>query len=173
MPSTYTLISSNVLSSTASSVTFSSIPSTFTDLVLRISARTNRANVSDSLGYYYNSDTTAANYPATVILGEGSGTPTSSRANSVNDETAFINGNTSTASTFGNTEIYIPNYALTITKPSSNFSVAETNATTVRMNAAAVLYTPTTAISSITITPISGTLFLSTSSFYLYGIKNS
>ena len=40
---TYTLISSNVLSSSAASVTFSSIASTYTDLVLRVSARDDRA----------------------------------------------------------------------------------------------------------------------------------
>jgi len=36
---TYTLISSNVLTSSAASVTFSSIPATYTDLVVRLSAR--------------------------------------------------------------------------------------------------------------------------------------
>ena len=38
---TYTLISSNVLASSAATVTFSSIPATYTDLVLRVSARNN------------------------------------------------------------------------------------------------------------------------------------
>ena len=43
---TYTLISSNVLGSSAASVTFSSIPATYTDLVLRVSARTDADDTS-------------------------------------------------------------------------------------------------------------------------------
>ena len=50
MATTYTLITSQTLASSAASVTFSSIPSTYTDLVLRVSARTDNAAVSD--GFY-------------------------------------------------------------------------------------------------------------------------
>ena len=47
MPATYTLIASNTLSSAAASVTFSAIPATYTDLVLRYSARSDGASVDD------------------------------------------------------------------------------------------------------------------------------
>ena len=39
MPVTYNLIASNTLSSSAASVTFSAIPGTYTDLLLRITGR--------------------------------------------------------------------------------------------------------------------------------------
>jgi hypothetical protein len=39
MPSTYTLIKGETIGSSAASYTFTAIPSTFTDLVLRISVR--------------------------------------------------------------------------------------------------------------------------------------
>ena len=46
MANTYTLISSNVLSSSAASVTFSAIPATYTDLVVKTSVReTNNSGV--------------------------------------------------------------------------------------------------------------------------------
>ena len=47
MPSTYTLISSNVLASSAASVTFSAIPSTYTDLVVRASIRSDATSDAD------------------------------------------------------------------------------------------------------------------------------
>ena len=52
---TYTLISSNVLTTAAASVTFSSIPATFTDLVLRMSAQADGAsNAFDNITLTFN-----------------------------------------------------------------------------------------------------------------------
>jgi hypothetical protein len=45
MAATFTLISSQTISSAQSTVTFSSIPQTYTDLYVVISAKTNRSNV--------------------------------------------------------------------------------------------------------------------------------
>ena len=79
----------------------------------------------------------------------------------------------STASTFSNSEFYIPNYLSTNPKPSYIFSVTETSAERVDgMAVNAGLYRGTSAISSISISAL-GTGFVSGSSFYLYGIKNS
>ena len=43
MANTYTLISSNVLGSSAASITFSAIPATYTDLVVRVTSRVDRS----------------------------------------------------------------------------------------------------------------------------------
>ena len=174
MANTYTLIASNTVGSGGvSSVTFSSIPSTYTDLCLKISSRTNRGANSDALGFRYNSDTTFANYSAKVLLSTGSVVQSNS-ANPANDEGGlFTSANTATANTFGNAEIYIPNYAGSNQKSASVDAVAETNATGVYMNISATLYNQTTAISSITFVPITGSLIQEYSTFYLYGIKNS
>jgi hypothetical protein len=171
---TYTLIMPAVVvgSGGQASITFSSIPSTYTDLCVKISARTNRASAVDSLGFYYNGDATAARYTGRVLFGTGS-TVGSTAPSPVNDETMFIAGNTATASTFGSTELYIPNYAGSTQKSGSIDSVGETNATTARMNIAAVLYDQTTAITSITIIPITGTLLQEHSTAYLYGVSNA
>jgi len=70
MANTYTLINSNVLASSAASVTFSAIPATFTDLVIRASIRTDRAAVEDWLYIKFNGLTTNRSY--TRLTGSGS-----------------------------------------------------------------------------------------------------
>jgi hypothetical protein len=75
---TYTLIASNTLVSTTSSLTFSSIPNTYTDLVLVCSAR---AATNASMTIQFNGDT-ASNYSYTVLDGDGA-TPSSNRQSNV------------------------------------------------------------------------------------------
>lgn len=69
---TYIPIASITLGSSASSVTFSSIPQTYQDLVLVINGKPNTGDTSIDL--VFNSDTTNANYPATFARGNGSAT---------------------------------------------------------------------------------------------------
>jgi hypothetical protein len=172
MANTYTLISSNVLGSSATSVTFSSIPSTYADLVLRVSCRADASSNGHIVLLTFNSITSG--YSRSLLKGDGS-TPTgataSAQANIILND--FAVGNTATASTFSNGEIYIPNYAGSTNKPVSNFSVTENNATEAYIDAVAGLMSNTAAITSITLTPNASLNFLSGSSFYLYGIKSS
>lgn len=172
MANTYTLIASNTLSSSAASVTFSSIPGTYTDLVLRFSARTNAtgaANV-EVLAVAFNG-TYGTNFSGTRVYGNGA----SALSNQQTDEFTYVVGvnNAATSNTFSNSEIYIPNYLVSQNKPFSAFSTGENNATTTQINAAAGLWQNTSAITSFSIKPNSGGDFLSGSSFFLYGIKNS
>jgi len=175
MPATYTLISSNVLSSSAASVTFSSIPATYTDLVLRVSARDNDTGAFQQLRITFNGDS-ATNYSYTNIYGTGSSAfslgAATANFNYINFQSSDSNG--ATANTFGNSELYIPSYTASQNKPVSMFSVSETNATATNMGATAGLWRNTAAITSFTISPASGSLsFLTGSSFYLYGISNA
>ena len=171
MPSTYTLISSNVLSSSAASVTFSAIPSTYTDLVVRISSRSSAGSVQRIMNIEFNADSTTK-YSDTLLTGDGS-TATSTRESAVSIALiGYMPASTATANTFGSAEIYIPNYNSTSSKPLSSATVSETNATAAYIRNAAALYTGTSGITSLRITPSSGTMDIG-SSFYLYGIKNS
>lgn len=174
MATTYTLISSNVLSGSAASVTFSSIPSTYTDLVLRISARSDFANNYVNIGLKINNDATAI-YSYTYIRGDGS-----SAASSFNfDTTPELDipysgvGSSNTANTFSNQEIYIPNYNSTIAKQFSSFSEVENNAATGYNTAHAILYRGTSAITRLDLNAGTSSNFVSGSSFYLYGIKKN
>jgi hypothetical protein len=173
---TYTLISSNVLASSAASVTFSAIPATFTDLVLRCSVRSTHAGGNDLLQINFNSDSpsTGTKYSDTFL-----NTPSMS-ANSGRDlnQSIFFQvkfpASSSTSNTFSSTEIYIPSYTVSQNKPISINNRWENNsATDADVLAMAALYRDTTAISAITLTPYLTASLASGSSFYLYGISNS
>jgi len=170
MANTYVLIASNTLSSAAASVTFSAIPATYTDLVLRWSARSTNATVDDG-GYVQLNETTytTTNYSQTVLQWYGT-TPSSYRQST--PIYFVLPGSSATSNSFGSSELYIPNYAGSRNKPSSLFSIAESNTASVYEHIAANLKSNTTAISSITALMTSGN-FASGSSFFLYGIKNS
>lgn len=175
MPSTYTLISSNVLTSSAASVTFSAIPSTYTDLVLRISARASGSGNLAGLAIKFNGSTTNIYSNTNLFAYSASGTSdrTSSAANI--PQTDNINDGGTTSNTFSSNELYIPNYLAAINKPTSLSSVVENNSASNfawLVYTGAGLYRDTTAISSIALTTNAGS-FVSGSSFYLYGIKNS
>ena len=174
MPATYTLISSNVLSSSAASVTFSAIPATYTDLVLRISVRSDRpSQVFDIMKIQFNSDT-ATNYSMTYVYADGSSASSGQRSSTSSIDEQFINASSTTADTFSSIELYIPSYQANANKPfSSSWATENNSAANNRNGASAMLWRNTATISSILLTPNTGPNFVSSSSFYLYGISNA
>ena len=170
-----TLISSQTLGGTTASVTFSSIPSTYNDLKLVVSARGDTAAYPVAINLKLNGDT-ATNYSYTNLLGTYSTAVSSTRASSQTvDAIPNVDGASATASTFGSWEIYIPNYTSTASKPYFNIDVNETNDATAahaNISANAHLYTGASGITQIDLTPSSGN-FVQYSTFTLYGIKNS
>ena len=171
MPVTYNLIASNTLSSSAASVTFSGIGSTYTDILLRLSARMTVAG-PDNINVQINSFTNSHSY--TELYGNSS-TAASARATGVGffRLTNILPGTESTSNTFCSAECYFPNYAGSANKTMSHFGAGESNSTTIPyITATAGLLSQTAAITSLTITPAGGS-FVSGSSFFLYGIKNS
>lgn len=175
MANTYTLISSNVLSSSAASVTFSSIPATYTDLVLRYSTRRNNADSGPGNILVTFNGSSSSDYSLTNIIALGTTTILSTRESAVTRFLSYTTGNSSTSNTFSSNEIYIPNYAGSTNKVASQYEVVENNTTTDfqwGIAARAYLRSNTAAVTSIGING-NGNDFLSGSSFYLYGIKNS
>lgn len=169
MPNTMTLIaSSTVGAGGASSIDFTSIPSTYTDLVLKISARQGAENAFDIT---FNGATTS--YAVKRLQGNGS-SATSNDAGGTSTAIRVIGiaSSGSTANTFGNSEIYIPNYAGSNNKSVSIDGVNEDNASEAYMNLAAGIRSNTAAINQITITPRAGSL-AQYSTAYLYGVKNA
>jgi len=173
MPATYTLIASNTLSSSAASVTFSAIPGTYTDLVLKASIRSARSANFYSLKMIING-TTSSVYSRTY-LNDGGGTPLSGRSSATTQSLTYesINADTSTASTFANIEFYMPNYTTSSNKPNSYFGAGETNSSIASMTAQANLVQITSAITSLEFSFPDASNLMAGSSFFLYGIKNS
>jgi hypothetical protein len=171
MPATYTLIASNTLSSTATSVTFSAISASYTDLVLRCSIRNNDVDTWGNVRFRVNSDS-ATNYSSTSLSFDSGGTAGSSRGSSETSFTGVLwEGGSYTANTFTSTEIYIPSYTSTSNRPLSIISTTENNSATANvMNAVANLYRGASAITSITLDNV---VMAVGSSFFLYGIKKS
>ena len=168
MPATYTLISSNVLSSSAASVTFSAIPATYTDLVLRYSARTTTGTV-DNIQTSLNGATSG--FSETYLYGTGSAAVSGAGSAQSVLYAIYVNGGSTTASTFTNGEFYIPSYTASQNKPFSITGGLENNATLGRVFTTAALWSSSAAITSIKLEPFNS--FVSGSSFYLYGISNA
>lgn len=171
MANTYYLIEAKNLTSAASSVTFSAIPGTYTDLKLVCSVKS--AYTGGPYDYWqgnFNGVTTGyttrqinAYYNTTVTSGSGSSFGWGAMNGS---------GSGSTASTFTNTEVYIPNYAGSNYKSYSADNVTENNGQYHELDMYAGLWSNTAAITSIYLNAQNGN-FVADSSFYLYGIKNS
>ena len=174
MANTYTLISSSTVGAGgASSIDFTSIPSTYTDLLVKVSPRTDRtAFATDYLKITFNGSTTG--YSGRQLAGTGTSASSGTFSGIGADQYAGeINAPTSTSSTFSNVEIYIPNYAGSTNKSYSVDSAMENNATSGYLTLDAGLWSNTSAITSIKLQPGVGTNFVQYSTAYLYGIKNS
>lgn len=165
MATTYQLISSvTVGSGGAANISFTSIPATYTDLKLVLSQRyTSGGNVVDVVDVTFNSTS-----PATgrVLTGNGAsaGSITSTRL-------GVGNGSASTASTFNNLELYVPNYTSSNYKSFSADSVTENNASDAGANLVAGIWQNTAVITSITLSGSANMAQYSTA--YLYGISNA
>ena len=144
----------------AASVTFNNIPQTgYTDLKIVASARSTTTTGSVTIGF--NGVTT--NLSGRYIQGVGTGTPTSS---TYTTQIANMSISSDTTSTFGNFELYIPNYTSANYKSFSVDSVTENNATTAYANLVAGLWSSTAAITSVALTGA----FAQFSTFSLYGL---
>jgi hypothetical protein len=168
MPNTYALISATTLSSSATTVTLSSIPNTFTDLHLVCSLRSDYSNTTNNAYAYFNSSDDGQ---AIFLYGDGA---TASNLNINYNESYIgnINAATSTSNTFTSLSLYIPNYLSSNHKSSSQDSVTENNATAAFAWLGARLWQYTAAVTSITFR-LQFSTYAVGSTFYLYGIKNS
>jgi hypothetical protein len=167
MPENYILLERTELNASAASVTFSNIPqSGYTDLKIVVSARSAAGSDRDQLNLNFNTLTTNQSYRIlygifSVAIGSESGSKIRG---------GYISGNSSTANTFGNCEIYIPNYTSANPKSVSSDGVSETNANPAGAQIGASLWNSTAAITTISIVTDSGSNFLANSTFSLYGI---
>lgn len=159
-----------VTNATAASIDFTSIPGTYTDLSLFISARTNRNADSDFVEVTANAN--AGTYTTRYIRSDGSAVA-SETVSAAYWEVHRTDAATATASTFGNINLYIPNYAGSNNKSASYDGVNENNATSAYTYLGAVLWSNTSAITSLELKPGVGSSFVQYSSATLYGIKNS
>jgi hypothetical protein len=167
---TFTQIGSAVTvgSGGAADITFSAIPSTYTDLIVVYSIRVNSTN--DLFLMSFNGTTTG--YSNRWLYGNGS---SASSGNNSGFErlVAWVDTSDNTASTFGNAFTYIPNYAGSTNKSYSTDFVSENNATGAEAGFTASLWSNTAAITSIKLEHTAGASILQHSTAYLYGVSNA
>jgi hypothetical protein len=151
----------------ASSVTFSGIPQTgYTDLVVQSSTR-DGTTADNNTEFRVKFNGSATSYSNKYLQGNGSS------ASSGTYGTAFLytgetDSNTATASTFGSSTIYIPNYTSSNYKSVSSDLTSEENTSVSYATLTAGLWSNTAAITSIEFT-CNGS-FAQYSTFYLYGV---
>jgi len=175
MPDTFVKIATvTVGSGGASTIDFTSIPSTYTDLCVKVSGRQTVTN-ADSMGLKINGATSGNS--SIWVAGTSTATQSATDASSVIVVSyAGLPGTAATASTFSNIEFYIPNYPGSTAKSVSSDSVGERNSTAAfSANASFVagLQTSTSAITSLTLNVYTGGNFVQYSTATLYGISKT
>jgi hypothetical protein len=176
MPNTYTLIaSSTVGAGGAANIDFTSIPNTYTDLLIKLSGRSTGSGDWEDLKIAFNGSTTDAQYRWLAVYGYSGSTVGSNTANG--NSNARLQGNVSaasaTANTFGTWEMYVPNYAGSTQKSVSTDFASENNSTGTLLGFATNLWNQTTAINQVTIATSGGNNLAQYSTAYLYGVKNA
>jgi hypothetical protein len=170
MANTYEIIASvTVGSGGAANIEFTSIPATYTDLVVLFSARTDRSgSYRDLIKLQPNSS--SADGSERHIINDG-GTLESGSDSFI--AAGVATASSSTANTFSNNIIYIPNYASSNYKSLSVDAVPEENGTQTYMFLSAGLWSSSSAITSLKLVPNIGPNFVQYSTAYLYGISNA
>ena len=160
--STYTPIATTTLGSAVTSYTFSSIPSTYTDLVLIISAA---ASSGLDLAIRYNGDS-GSNYSETILTGNGT---SASSTRETSQTRGLLDYNGIPSSTLGNnvTIVNIMNYANTTTYKTA---LSRANNAGSGTDANVILWRSTSAINSVTVLSSNVNNISSGSTFTLYGI---
>lgn len=149
----------------AASIEFTDIPQDGSDLVLVMSLRSNRAYQFDPIAFLLNNS--SSGFTGKYVEGDGSIAYSSTNTNA----SGLANGNTATANTFGNSTLYISNYAGSAHKSISGIGVSENNAGYSGQNLYSISWANTAAITAWKIIPQASSLWLQYSTASLYKIK--
>ena len=160
--STYTPIATTTLSSSQSSVTFSSISGSYTDLVLICSILNSTA---DTLYVQYNSDT-GTNYSCTYIEGNGSSALSARQSNVVKG----LLGLTQVGMSSTNPAVFVTSIQNYSNSTTYKTAITRANLASAEVEMNVHLWRSTSAINTIKILPSAGNMN-SGSTFTLYGIK--
>lgn len=169
MASIYPISTVTVGSGGSATIDFTSIPSTYTDLLLLISARDGQSG-SDFVSPLIKFNNSTANYDF-KYLGFAAGSDVSYNYSVFNANIiGYMPGSNTTANYFMNTSIYIPDYAGSTNKSVSIDNVYSLNSTSasVYWGYSAGTWSQTAAINQLTLTQL---LYAQHSTATLYGIK--
>jgi hypothetical protein len=154
-----------------SSITFSSIPSTFQHLQIRGIARSDRASSGSYIKIQFNSDT-ANNYANHGLFGSGSSAGAYAVTTTDHAGEAYITAASDTASAFGASIWDVLDYAnVSKNKTVRALTGADVNGTNGQFRFSSGVWMSTSGITSVTLVDGNGANFIANTSFALYGIK--
>ena len=166
MPATYEPIATTTLGSAASTITFSTIPATYTDLRLVLVAQ---GNSTTNAAIRFNSDT-GSNYSITQLQGDGGGVYSQGTTNQSSIGYVQIPNNGGTPNnTFGMVTYDIFSYAGSTNKTVLLADAGDMNGSG-NINRVVGLWRNTAAITSITITTLGAATYVANTTATLYGI---
>ena len=167
MAKTYEPIATHTIATAVSSYTFSSIPSTYTDLVIVLNGGNTRADTSDSLTIRFNGDT-GSNYSNTNLEGNGSAASSSRNSSATTMRIADVAANSSGLGSVA--IINILNYSNTTTYKTA---LGRGNVANAYVSARVGLWRSTSAITSVILLAQEGAANWAVgTTFTLYGIKS-
>jgi hypothetical protein len=171
MANTYIAIQTVTVGSGGSAfMSFTSIPATYTDLMIKASIRGASNDFADQVRMKINGvSATDASFNQRVLR-QNQGTVDS--YNQVCNQIGYAPAATATGSVFGSLDVYIPNYAGSNYKSISSDSVMENNSTSIYNTLPATLWSNTAAITSLDLFCLQGNC-VQYSTATLYGIKSS
>jgi hypothetical protein len=160
----YSIATTTVGAGGVASITFSSIPSTYTHLQLRVIVR---GSANASIYVDSNSDTT--NYARHRLTGDGSATASSGVASPTRALFAGLNGISNTANIFTTVVWDVLDYTNTNKNKTSRYMLGTDYNGSGQIEFGSSVWLSTSAVTSLTLTPSTGTL-AQYSSFALYGV---
>jgi hypothetical protein len=163
------LIETKTLGTAAASIEFTSIPQTFTDLVLLLSLRGSVSGTFNAGALYFNS--AVSDSSGRYLAGDGGSVYSTAQSTNTYIRWGDTTGSGNTASTFASSQIYIPNYTGSQNKSIWAKSTPENNATSWGQGTiTAAVSQKSAAITLINIYNLSGGNWVADSTISLYGI---
>jgi hypothetical protein len=170
MTATYENIATTTLSTSAADITFTSIPATYTDLVVIVFARSvaTETQVAGFIRVGNGSIDTGSNYSRTRLLGNGSTASSARGSNLSNIPFDSITGANAAADVFSTTIIQINNYSNTTTNKTF---LMRSNEPGTFLTVAVGLWRSTSAINQVRIYGDNSANLAAGTTITLYGIK--
>lgn len=151
----------------ASTINFTAIPQTYTDLLCKVSARSTLGNGS-YLALILNSSSTSF---STKVFYSNTGIAAYTGSSADLQYTGYISAGTASNSTFSNTDIYFSEYTSSKFKTVYSDSIGANNATSEEKGMGSLIWSITSPITSITFDVFDAGDFAQYSTATLYGIR--
>jgi hypothetical protein len=164
---TYEPIATNTLGSAAASITFSSIPATYTDLRIVLVSSATYADVRTTLGYRFNGDS-STNYSFTRVRTDGSTRESQTAANVSYQSLGYAPANSTSNKGLHTIDVF--SYAGSTYKTSLATASADQNSQG-NFQREINLWRSTSGITSVVLFDINGSNFVTGTIATLYGIK--